>query len=77
MAGIRGVKNPFPTKEADAKGPFTQRGSGGPFMHKDVHSAALGGERKGPQKRNNMLRSNGGKSHYVNNGLKKGTSNRA
>lgn len=76
MAGIRGVKNPMPSKgEKGPSGVFNQKKSGGPFMHKNVHSTALGGQRKGPTSGRNSGTS-AGASHMTNGGLKRGTSNR-
>lgn len=76
MAGIRGARNPFPSKEKTASGIFKQRATPGPFSDKDVKSYAHSGDRKGPSKRSNGLTSGAGASHYVNDGLKRGTSNR-
>jgi hypothetical protein len=73
MAGIRGAKNPFPTKEKTASGVFVQRATAGPFSDKDTKSYAHGGDRKGPVARDNGLKRGAGKSHYTNMGLKRGT----
>jgi hypothetical protein len=73
MAGIRGAKNPFPTKgAAGPSGVFNQKGTGGPFMNKDVLLSARSGDRKGPPSGRNSGTS-AGTSHYVNGGLKRGT----
>jgi hypothetical protein len=71
MAGIRGAKNPFPTKPPVSKGPFkagpkTFEGATGTLGY------ARGGDRKGPPSGRNSGTSKG-KSHYVNQGLKRGT----
>jgi hypothetical protein len=76
MAGIRGAKNPVPTKPASGPtGVFKQSGSAGPFVDRDVLTAARGGERKGPPASRNSG-TTAGPSHKVNDGLKRGTSDR-
>jgi len=73
MAGIRGAKNPFPTKGSSGpSGVFNQQGTGGPFSHKDVLTSSRGGDRKSPTSGRNSGTS-AGASHYVNGGLKRGT----
>lgn len=72
MAGIRGSKNPYPTKPDDATGVFKQRGSGASFENKDTLSYSRSGSRKDPVKRNSPV-GPAGKSHYQNQGLKRGT----
>ena len=57
MAGIRGAKNPMPTKPAKASGLFKQRGSG-PNTDNGMLNYSLGGGRVGPKSRNNKLPSN-------------------
>jgi hypothetical protein len=73
MAGIRGIKNPMPSKPASGpSGVFNQSGSGPSFQHGDVMAAAMKSDRKGPKSGRNSGTS-AGKSHYVNGGLKRGT----
>lgn len=76
MAGIRGERGFMPAKKNAATGPFTQRGTAGPFMDRDVQSGAMASNRKGPAKRDNGLKKGAGASHHTNAGLKRGTSNR-
>ena len=73
MAGIRGMKNPFPVKgEKGPSGVFNQKGSGGPFSNKDVLAGSMKSERKGPTGRV-VTAPKRGESHYTNQGLKRGT----
>lgn len=74
MAGIRGAKNPMPTKPPVSKGPF-KAGDANFSGASGTLGYALGGNRKGPPSGRNSGTSRGN-SHYINNGLKKGTSNR-
>lgn len=71
MAGIRGAKNPMPSKPPVSKGPF----KAGPKTFTGDTAAlnyARSGDRKGPPSGRNSGTS-AGKSHYVNQGLKRGT----
>lgn len=75
MAGIRGVKNPYPKKESTASGLFKQRGSG-PAIDASCRSAAMASDRVDPTSRNNKLPAN--KSGVRSNpALKRGTSERS